>query len=266
MPYSSSIPLVQKGAYNHKEMENFMENNRSNDNLPRYIEVYNKILKNIKAGLYCEENKLPNENKLAEQMQVSRMTLRQSLLLLQEDGIIESRKGVGNFIHNQVSYSSAGLEQTTDVLKKCGITEIDKVICSSRLGTANFYTDDIFERKVPVVCGANLFHYFKNHCYAHCFSVVPTDLEFICDYDLLDSAQAEKLITNDIYHYAKAINFEIKIVEDDKNLIDNGFESDTKLFVLVIEKMMDYQGNVICLNKYHIPTNYANIKVNAFKK
>lgn len=78
-----------------------MENNRSNDNLPRYIEVYNKILRNIKQGLYEEENKLPNENKLAEQMGVSRMTLRQAILLLQEDGVVESRQGVGNFIHKQ---------------------------------------------------------------------------------------------------------------------------------------------------------------------
>ena len=37
-----------------------MENNRSSNNLPRYIEVYNKILKNIKEGLYDEEQKLPN--------------------------------------------------------------------------------------------------------------------------------------------------------------------------------------------------------------
>ncbi|EGT3615766.1 GntR family transcriptional regulator [Clostridium perfringens] len=252
--------------YEFKKMENYMENNRSNDNLPRYIEVYNKILKNIKAGLYNEENKLPNENKLAEQMGVSRMTLRQSLLLLQEDGIIESKKGVGNFICNQVSYSSAGLEQMMNVLGKCGLTDIDKITCLPKLGTSNFYTDDIFERKVSVVCGSNLYYYFQNKCCAHCFSVIPMDLEFISEYDLLDSKQAEILITNDIYKYAKVIKFEIKIVEDHENLIDNGFDVDTKLFVLVVEKMLDFRGRVICLNKYHIPVQYANIRVNALKK
>lgn len=60
-----------------------MENNRSNDHLPRCIEVYNKILKNIKSGLYNGENKLPGENKLAEQMGVSRMTLFKRILQLQ---------------------------------------------------------------------------------------------------------------------------------------------------------------------------------------
>lgn len=243
-----------------------MENNRSNDHLPRCIEVYNKILKNIKSGLYNGENKLPGENKLAEQMGVSRMTLRQSLLLLQEDGIIESRKGVGNFIRNQVSYPSSGLEQMTNVLEKCGVTDIDSITCVPKLGTSNFYCDDIFERKVPVVCGSNLNYYFQNKCCAHCFSAIPMDMEFISEYDLMDSGQAEVLITNDIYQYAKAIKFEIKIVGDQENLIDNGFEDDVKQFVLVIEKILDEKGRVICLNKYHIPVQDANIRVNALIK
>lgn len=243
-----------------------MENNRSNDNLPRYIEVYNNILKNIKAGLYDEENKLPNENKLAEQMGVSRMTLRQSILLLQEDGIIESKKGVGNFIRRQATSSLTGLEQIGNVLEKCGLTDIDKITCAPRLGTSNLYSDDIFERKVPVVCGSNLFYYSQGKCCAHCLSAIPMDLEFITEYDLMDSKQAEKLITNDIYEHAKAVKFEIKIVQDEDNLIDNGFDVDIKLFVLVIEKMLDCRGQIICLNKYHIPVQYAYIRVNALKK
>lgn len=243
-----------------------MENNRSNDNQPRFIEVYNKLLKNIKSGLYNGENKLPSENKLAEQMGVSRMTLRQSLLLLQEDGIIEAKKGVGNFIRNQVSYPSAGLEQMKNVLEKCGVTDIDKITCFPQLGTSNFYSDDVFERKFPVACGSNLNYFFENKCYAHCFSVIPMDLEFISEYDLMDSKQAERLITNDIYQYAKAVKLEIKIIEDQENLIDNGFDADTKLFVLVNEKILDDRGRVICLNKYHIPVQYVNIRVNALIK
>lgn len=252
--------------YARAEMEILMENNRSNDNLPRYIEVYNNILKNVKAGLYNEENKLPNENKLAQEMGVSRMTLRQSLLLLQEDGIIEARKGVGNFICNKASYSSAGLEQTTNVLEKCGISNIDKVICLPQLGSSNAYSEDVFERKIPVIFGANLYYFLNENCYAQCFSIIPADLEFMADYDLLDSQQAQTLITNDIYQYTKAVKFDIKVAKFKENLMDNAFDEDMELFVLVVEKMMDYRGKVICLNKYHIPIQYADIKINAFNK
>lgn len=243
-----------------------MENNRSNDHLPRFVEVYNKILKNIKAGLYSGDHKLPNEHKLAEQMGVSRMTLRQSLLLLQEDGIIEARKGVGNFIRDQASYPSAGLEQMKDVLEKCGVAGIDKILCEPKLGTANLYSDDVFERKVPVVCGCNLYFHRQDQCCAHCFSAVPMDLEFITDYDLMDAKQAEALITGDIYEHARAVKFDIKVVGDQDHLIDNGFDDDTQLFVLVIEKILDDRGRIICLNKYHIPAQEANIRVNALVK
>lgn len=242
-----------------------MENNRSNENVPRYVEVYNRILKNIKEGFYNEENKLPNEIKLAEQMGVSRMTLRKSLLLLQEDGIIESRKGVGNFLCNQSSIST-GLEQAGEVLEKCGIYKIDRVTCSPKLGTTTLYCDDVFERKVPIVLGANLYYFFEKTCYAHCFSIIPTDVDFIAEYDLLDAKHAERLIRYDIYKYAKVVKFEMKIVEDSENFINNGTTMNSQLIFLVIEKMIDDQGKVICLNKYHIPVEYVNIRVNAFKK
>lgn len=242
-----------------------MENNRSNDNLPRYIEVYNKILRNIKQGLYEEENKLPNENKLAEQMGVSRMTLRQAILLLQEDGVVESRQGVGNFIHKQAISGVVGLEQKGNVLEKCGLRDFDQVICVPQLGTSNFYSDDVFERNVPVLCGSNLFYHSKNKCCAHCFSIIPMDVDFISGYDIMVPEQVIKLLSDDIYKYAKAVQFEIKIIKNQESLIDNGFDKDIESLLLIIEKMMDYGGKVICLNKYHIPVQYVNIKINALK-
>lgn len=241
-----------------------MENNRSKENEPRYIEVYNKILKNIKDGLYNEANKLPGENKLAQQMGVSRITLRQSLMLLQEDGIIESRKGVGNFLHSTLSQPSIGLEQLGSVIEKCGINDFDRMTCTPVLGMSNLYSDEVFERKVPIVLGTNMYYYGGEHCYAHCFSILATDIDIIQDYDLLDALQVSELLTKKIYTLSKTVKFEIKIMEDHDKLINDVFEDEHQLFVLVIEKIIDHQGRVICLNKYHIPTQYANIKINAF--
>ena len=53
-----------------------MENNRSKEKAARYALVYNKILQLIQEGLYPEGSKLPSEPSLAQQMQVSRSTLR----------------------------------------------------------------------------------------------------------------------------------------------------------------------------------------------
>lgn len=66
------------------------------DEIPKYVEVYNLLLKYIKkepAG-----SKLPTEEVLAKQFSISRNTLRQALQILQEDKVIYKRRGSGNYI------------------------------------------------------------------------------------------------------------------------------------------------------------------------
>ena len=52
--------------------------------------------------------RLPSERDLAEKFQVSRMTLRQAITLLVEEGVLERRVGSGTFI------------TSTRVQEKCG--------------------------------------------------------------------------------------------------------------------------------------------------
>lgn len=66
------------------------------DEVPRYVEVYNRLLDYImKAPAGC---KLPTEEVLAKQFNISRNTLRQALQILQEDKVIYKRRGSGNYI------------------------------------------------------------------------------------------------------------------------------------------------------------------------
>ena len=49
-------------------------------------------------GEYPLNSKLPSEPELAKSFGVSRMTLRQALALLQDDGLVKNIRGKGNFI------------------------------------------------------------------------------------------------------------------------------------------------------------------------
>ena len=69
-----------------------------NKKIPRCVAVYDKLYEMIKEGEFSHESRLPSEPDLAKLMGVSRMTLRQALSLLQEDGIIKNIRGKGNFI------------------------------------------------------------------------------------------------------------------------------------------------------------------------
>lgn len=243
-----------------------MENNRSKEKNALYLIVYNKILKNIQEGLYSENNKLPSENALAKQMDVSRMTLRQSLMLLQEDGIIESRKGVGNFIRVTNDGNMFGLEQAGDVLKKCGIDHIDKITCKFKLGPSAEYTDTFFDRKVPVFLATTLYFYYEKECCARCFSLIATDAEFMKEVDLSDTKEIQQLVTDDIYQYTRIVKYDIKILQDKESYRNANLKAQDGLYTLVTEKLIGEAGFVLCINKYYIPVESTNIKVTGFKK
>ena len=66
---------------------------------PKYVQVYNQILSMIKRSQFAPGSKLPSEEKLTNDFNVSRVTLRTALSLLKEDGVISSIHGQGHFVN-----------------------------------------------------------------------------------------------------------------------------------------------------------------------
>ncbi|MBI0296911.1 GntR family transcriptional regulator [Streptomyces sp. PRKS01-29] len=69
-----------------------------NDRQPKYQRIADALRDAIKAGEYGPGDRLPGENDLMATYGVARMTARQALGVLQNEGITESRKGVGVFV------------------------------------------------------------------------------------------------------------------------------------------------------------------------
>ncbi len=67
-------------------------------NNPLYKSVYDYILQEIKQGKFPYRKKIPSENALAIKYNVSRVTIRQALKYLEDDGYIEKRKGSGTYV------------------------------------------------------------------------------------------------------------------------------------------------------------------------
>lgn len=83
-----------------------------NVKIPLYVTVYETISSWLKDGKYKPGDKLPGENILSEQLEVSRGTLRQAMLLLQEDGLIANHQGKGNIVLSNHNMDKNGLEKT----------------------------------------------------------------------------------------------------------------------------------------------------------
>ncbi|MFB6556980.1 FadR/GntR family transcriptional regulator, partial [Streptomyces sp. NPDC056405] len=58
-----------------------------------FEEALEQILQIVRLGLVPQGERLPAERELAERLQISRVTLREVLKVLQDEGLVESRRG-----------------------------------------------------------------------------------------------------------------------------------------------------------------------------
>ncbi|GGQ18364.1 GntR family transcriptional regulator [Streptomyces roseolilacinus] len=65
------------------------------------VVLYERIVDAIHAGAYPPGSTLPSEPRLAAELGVSRPALREALLLLQEDGLLSVRRGVGRTVNDR---------------------------------------------------------------------------------------------------------------------------------------------------------------------
>ena len=79
-----------------------------------YVQVIERLKRDIETGVFKENEKLPSEFELARNLGVSRATLREALRLLEEEKVIVRKHGVGTFVNTKPIFSS-GIEQLSSV-------------------------------------------------------------------------------------------------------------------------------------------------------
>ncbi|MET3172437.1 UNVERIFIED_ORG: GntR family transcriptional regulator [Arthrobacter sp. UYCu721] len=65
---------------------------------PLRVAVYSRIAEAIRNDLLRPGSMIPTETELGADMKVSRTVVREALMLLEEDGLIRARRGVGRFV------------------------------------------------------------------------------------------------------------------------------------------------------------------------
>ena len=101
---------------------------------PMYIKIHNQIKREIENHDYQVGSKIPAERQLAQKFGVSRMTLRQAIKTLEDEGILEQRLGSGTYVANQkVQEKMSGIMSFTDITHANGQTPSSKLI-SYRFG------------------------------------------------------------------------------------------------------------------------------------
>ena len=85
---------------------------------PVYIQIHNQIKKDIEAGVWSVGDRIPSERELALEFNVSRMTLRQAVQTLVEEGILERQVGAGTFVaRKKVQEKMTGVTSFTELME-----------------------------------------------------------------------------------------------------------------------------------------------------
>lgn len=88
---------------------------------PVYIQIHNQIKKDIEAGVWSVSDRIPSERELALEFNVSRMTLRQAVQTLVEEGILERQVGAGTFVaRKKVQEKMTGVTSFTELMEEQG--------------------------------------------------------------------------------------------------------------------------------------------------
>ena len=84
-------------------MEKFSdEANTAADSAPDVLSIQERLLYEMRSGKYMDSDRLPRESLLAEELNISRTQLRDSLAELEREGFISRRQGVGTIINRHV--------------------------------------------------------------------------------------------------------------------------------------------------------------------
>lgn len=97
--------------------------------IPVYIQIHNDMKQKIENEEWLVGTKIPSERKLAEHYDVSRMTLRQAVQALIDEGLLRREIGSGTFVTSKkVQEHMSGISSFTDTMISQGKTPSSKTL------------------------------------------------------------------------------------------------------------------------------------------
>ncbi len=97
--------------------------------VPMYYQIMRQILDKIQRGEFAVDSALPPEQELAKTYKVSRMTVRQAIVELVNEGILKRRKGIGTFVaHPKIEQALSRLTSFTEDMTLRGMKAGARVI------------------------------------------------------------------------------------------------------------------------------------------
>lgn len=247
-------------------MENFnlKEIEMGNKKIPKFVSVYNKLFEMISKGKYKSEIKLPSEPELAKEMGVSRMTLRQALSLLQDDGIIKNIRGKGNYIIKTDVKKERGLEFFENPIYNILKSDVDDIEIEFRIEPSGEYSTKTLEKKATAVVFVDRWYKKEGRCVAYTLSLIPIEEVVKEKLNLTNKDDILNFLEKEIYE--KSEDSKIKI-----SFSDAGSFSSMKYSLgeikkcYLLEEVLKIKKEIVVHNKHYISIEEGNVTINRKK-
>jgi GntR family transcriptional regulator len=96
---------------------------------PRYEQIADQLRSEINEERFESGDKLPSEKRLCEYFNVSRITVRQALRSLEDEGLIFKKQGLGAFVsEDRSSQSLVHLTDFSEDMRRAGFSSSSKMI------------------------------------------------------------------------------------------------------------------------------------------
>ncbi len=120
--------------------------------IPLYYQLENVLREKIASGVFAGGDRLPTENDLIEEYKVSRITVRQALQSLSDEGLINRKQGRGTYVAERKSTKrkfsgTIHLTGSLDELIEMGMETPVKVLEMNRV-EADVYEAELLQLKV----------------------------------------------------------------------------------------------------------------------
>lgn len=100
-----------------------------NKHIPLYIQLKEELIEKIKNGVWGEKDQIPTEKALIEEYGIGRVTVREALSILVNEGYLYKKHGIGTFVaKKQTSQGFEPLISLTYSLRARGINSNNVVV------------------------------------------------------------------------------------------------------------------------------------------
>jgi GntR family transcriptional regulator len=122
--------------------------------VPLYAQIHEELRKLINTGKLLPGATVPSERELSEQYKVSRMTARQALRALRQEGLVYRERGLGTFVSNRkMDVHTRNLGGFTDEMKHLRMKPSSRILLIKRESSSQKLA-----KELEIKTGDKVFH------------------------------------------------------------------------------------------------------------